>query len=55
MHLARLDVGLPVVPLTEPEPAGFVAALDPEAFTSRPADLAGNGPQETVGPPAHDG
>ncbi len=29
MHLAQLNVSLPVAPLTEPELAGFVAALEP--------------------------
>ncbi|MEJ3657616.1 DUF3291 domain-containing protein [Actinomycetes bacterium KLBMP 9759] len=29
MHLAQVNIGLPVAPLTEPELAGFVEALDP--------------------------
>ena len=29
MHLAQLNIGLPVAPLTEPELAGFMAGLDP--------------------------
>lgn len=29
MHLAQLNIGMPVAPLTEPELAGFVAGLEP--------------------------
>jgi hypothetical protein len=29
MHVAQLNIGLPVAPLTGPEPAGFMANLEP--------------------------
>ncbi|WP_232662545.1 DUF3291 domain-containing protein [Pseudonocardia sp. TRM90224] len=38
MHLAQVNIALPVAPLTEPELAGFVEALDPVNAEADAAD-----------------